>query len=74
MMKTLCFHCRGTGMGSIPGHQGIKIPYATRCDRKKKKKTSHIQRYPFLLFSKVSELLHVNPAEISFLNQVNGKF
>lgn len=73
MMKTLCFHCRGTGMSSIPGDQGIKILHATWCDRKKKK-TSHIQRYPFLLFSKVSELLHVNPAEISFLDQVNGKF
>ena len=35
VVKTLRFHCRGTGL--IPG-QGTKIPHATWCGPKKKKK------------------------------------
>ena len=34
MVKTPCFHCRGTG--SVPG-RGTKILHATWCGKKKKK-------------------------------------
>ena len=35
-VRTRCFHC--WGLGSIPGHQGTKIPLASRLGQKKKKR------------------------------------
>ena len=47
MVKTLWFHCRGTG--SIPD-QRAKIPPATPCGQKREKKREHLYLIaPFLI-------------------------
>jgi len=59
-VKTQRFHCR-RGTGLIPG-LGTKIPYATRCDKKKKKKRNLLDTSTKInseLIFKIYQILHV---------------
>ena len=69
VVRTWCFHC--CGPGSIPG-RGTKIPQATQCGQKKKKKDHAKDNNSLYLISVKSFCSLISCVEKKVLNRMKG--